>query len=141
MEINIRRNEFWRLIKPELAYFNKKWQGTTDSEKRENERTVLEMYYSSLCFANQYSLEIAFRKHRQAESTFPKIPQLIKFIPKSSETYRTPSYKWSPMPDNVAEAIKMPVVSDSMKLKSAEKIQERYGTPFDECKRIVGLEL
>jgi len=99
------------------------------------------MYYESLKFANEYALEIAFRKHRQTETTFPKIPQLIKFIPKTSETYETPSYKFSPMPDNVAAAIKMPVVSDEMKLKSAEMIHKRYGTDFKRCKEIVGLEL
>ena len=141
MEINISKKEFWILIKPEIAYFNKKWVGTSEQEKRENEKTVLGMYYESLSFANEYALEVAFRKHRQTETTFPKIPQLVKHIPKASETYETPSYKFSPMPKNVAKAIKMPVVDDSMKLQSAEMIQLRYGTDFAECKKIVGLQL
>ena len=141
MEINISKKEFWILIKPEIAYFNKKWVGTSEQEKKENEKTVLGMYYESLSFANEYALEVAFRKHRQTETIFPKIPQLIKHIPKVTETYETPSYKFAPMPKEVASAIKMPVVSDEMKLKSAELIQLRFGTPFDQCKKIVGLQL
>ena len=139
---NINKQTFWRLIKLELAYFNKKWTGATDAEKRENERAVLSMYYDSLKHATEHSLEIAFRNHRNTEQHFPKIPQILKSIPKQSETYQTKAYKREPMPDNVRSIHeKRSEPNNEMKLKMANMIQARFDTPFSECKEIVGLTI
>jgi len=40
-----------------------------------------------------------------------------------------------------AKEVKESETSDGMKLKCANMIKARYGTPFDECKKIVGLEI
>ena len=137
---NINKQTFWRLIKKEIAYFNKTWKGNTDSEKRENERAVLSMYYDSLKHATEYSLEIAFRNHRNSESHFPKIPQILKSIPKLSETYETKAYKMEPMPESVKAIHGANIQLDNeMKLKMANMIQTRFDTDFGECKRIAGL--
>jgi len=138
---NISKRDFWELMKPELAYYNKKWKGVTEEEKKKNEKDVLLMYYKSLCFATKVSFEIALNHHRQSESTFPKIPDLIRRIPKPIETHQTPTYKKEPMPDNVLEIVNRKSKPNcEMKLKMANMINERYNTPFVECKQIVGLE-
>lgn len=135
---NISKAIFWRLIKQEIAYFNKKWVGETDSEKRENERNVVAMYYDSLNHSTEYSLEIAFRNHRNNETTFPKIPQILKYLPRESETYQTQAYKRVPMPDRVKDMHdKKVALDDGTKLKCAEMIQKRFSTDFSECKKIV----
>lgn len=40
-----------------------------------------------------------------------------------------------------AKSVKINHVDDETKLASAQMINSRYGTPFDECKKIVGLEI
>ena len=137
----ISKQAFWRIIKNEIAYFNKKWVGETEAEKRENERNVLSMYYDSLSGATEYSLEIAFRNHRNKEIHFPKVPQILKLLPRESETYQSKSYKRAPMPDNVKSMQKAKAeVTDEMKLASANMIANRYeNTSFAEAKKIVGL--
>ena len=78
----ISREHFWKIIKPELTYFNKKWPGRTEAERKKNEREVLGMYFRELRHASVPALENAFRQHRLEETTFPKIPQVLRFVPK-----------------------------------------------------------
>ena len=132
---NISRSIFWRLIKPEIAYYNKKWVGATEQEKKENERNVLSMYYKSLSHTTEYNLEVAFNRHREIETTFPKIPQILKFIPKESETYETAAYKRVPMPDSVSKIYHgKQVLSEQDKRDMAAMVNRRWsGTSAEEA--------
>lgn len=100
---NISRREFWNLIKKEMAYYNKKWAGDDETEKKRNESEILAMYYKALSHVTEYAVEVALNRHRAEEKTFPKINQILKYIPRHSETYKPQTHESTPMPDSVAK--------------------------------------
>jgi hypothetical protein len=101
----ISRMTFWQIIKPELTYYNKTWRGETDEAKKANERTVLAMYYKELSHATQFALENAFRLHRQSETTFPKIAQILRHCPKPVVATKLGTHQSVEMPKGVADEL------------------------------------
>ena len=102
----ISRIDFWGIIKPELTYYNKKWQGENEVERAANKKTILGMYYQELCHASIETLKNAFNQHRQKETAFPKIAQLLRYAPKPVEPTQIPKNEAVEMPPEIAKSFK-----------------------------------
>lgn len=102
--IKTSKDTFWKLFKPEIIYYNKTWQGANDDERQQNKIQMIDMYYNAVKYYTEFDIEVALKKHRNNESTFPKISNLRALLYRPPTTHQDPD-AFVQIPEDIEERI------------------------------------
>ena len=99
------KEEFRAVFDDEIEFYSKRFLGDDDRERELARRRFLQRYYESLSHATLQGLKGAFKQCREQYEYFPKINQLLRFIPKPMEQPKFEESIYSDPSPEVAQAI------------------------------------